>query len=188
MTDIKIKSVKCVGGQDTKTATSFNVSFENGVVAYVANQEGAKYYDEVYAWDGSIDPEFTQEELLAKSKEAKLNELNTIYKQAKANVFIEKPAGKIKTKYSIDSIQGVIGNKIDAGRFPDFFIINEDDKIEIKTLDEAEMYKKLLAQTLDNYWKQNYQPHQNKILQAKTIEELETITILMPDFIVKVGG
>jgi len=61
---INIIKVECIGGQTKETARGFNVTLESGTISFISNVEGAKLRDEVFLWDGIIEPEFTDEKLL----------------------------------------------------------------------------------------------------------------------------
>lgn len=184
---IEWTEVRLIGGVDIETASSFSC-IEAGV-RWIKPLDDPKNKSDIklFIEQGGVvepDPEFSPEGLFAKAKLVKFDELKVKYQAGKSNVFIQTAGGKIETKYSIESIQSIVDNKIKANIFPDDFIIDFNTKLTLKNAQQAKDYNSLLAQTLDTYWKSNFQANQIKILSATTIEELNAIDIIMPDFVI----
>lgn len=67
---VNFLKVKCIGGQTKDTASSFEVLTAETGSCFVSNSEGAKWRDEVLAWDGTIEPEFSDDALLQNTKDS----------------------------------------------------------------------------------------------------------------------
>jgi len=170
---LDIKSIVYMQGDSKTTAQIFKVELQNGMILYVSNKVGAKYLEDVLKWSGEFKSEFTDTEILENLKKEKMEIMKNQYEKAKSNVFLKLGNIELETKYSIKDIKEILQNKIDCNRFPDYYTLDNGTQLPIQTLEAALNIKEKLSIGLDNYWKNNFKPHQETITNTNNLETLK---------------